>query len=287
MPTINPEQYLSALRQVSFSKYLLEDDLSNLLSSCQCISLTTGQILFEENSFKESMFIILDGELEVYKQHKHIAYRGVGEFIGEMSLLESKRRSANVKGATDSILLEIDKDSFNRFIGSNPKIVWDISKTLSQRTREDTNELESSYLKLKRSEEKLRRIVDAVSDLVFQIDPNGNIEFVNESIKTLGYEVDELIGKPFAKIYDGELDKEKKRHIFSRRIGSRSLTEIEFNLKVSPDCSLYALSSNMSYLVSALGLWNVPQKMVEEKDCKKEYLGSLLIARSQLLDLKI
>lgn len=284
---MNQQQKLSALKLVSFSKFLEEDDLWLLLSSCENISLKTGEILFEESSFKESMFIILDGTVEVYKKHKHIAYRGVGDFFGEMSLLESKPRSTGIKAVNDSVLLELNKDVFNKILCSNPKIIWDISKTLSGRTREDTEALESSYLELKQSEEKLRRIVDSVSDLVFQVNPDGNIDFVNESIRTLGYEVKELIGKPFAEIYDGELDDEKKRHIFSRRTGPRSLTEIEFSLKVNPDSSLYDLAENMSYLVSVLGLWSVPQEMVEEKVVEKEFLGSLLIARSQLLEIKM
>mgnify|MGYP003967270243 CR=1 FL=1 len=284
---MDQEQKISALQLVSFSKLLQEDSLWYLLSSCESISLKTGEILFEETSFKESMFIILAGTVEVYKKHRHIAYRGGGDFFGEMSLLESKPRSTGIRAINDSVLLEIDKDVFNSFLGSNPKIIWDISKTLSERNREDTEALNTGYLELKQSEEKLRRIVDSVSDLVFQVNPNGNIDFVNESIRTLGYEVKELIGKPFAEIYDGDLDDEKKRYIFSRRTGPRSLTEIEFTLKVNPQSSLFSLATNMSYLVSVLGLWSVPQEMVEEKDVKKEFLGSLLIARSQLLEIKM
>ncbi|MZH02793.1 MAG: cyclic nucleotide-binding domain-containing protein [Nitrospinae bacterium] len=287
MPNTNLKKYLPALREVCFSKLLLEDGLWYLLTTCKCISLEAGQILFEENTFKESMFIVLDGLLEVSKKYKHIAFRGVGEFVGEMALLESEPRSANVRAVDNSVVLEIEKNIFDNLLGNNPKIIWSISKTLSKRNRVDIGALESGYLELKRNEEKLLRIVNSISDLVFQIDPNGLIEFVNEPIRTLGYEVEDLIGKHFAEIYDGELDDEKKRHIFSRRTGTRSLNEIEFTLKVSPGCSLYNFTKTMSYFVSVLGLWNVPKEMVEAKEGEKEYLGSLLIARSQLLDLKL
>ena len=69
-------QKISALKQVSFFKFIPVADLWYLLYACESISLKDGQILFAEKSFKESMFIVLDGKLEVYKQHKHIAYRG-------------------------------------------------------------------------------------------------------------------------------------------------------------------------------------------------------------------
>jgi PAS domain S-box-containing protein len=158
---------------------------------------------------------------------------------------------------------------------------------LSKRSREDISEIESSYQTLKQSEEKHRRIIDSVSDLVFHIDPNGTISFVNERITTLGYEAKELIGKPFAELYNGEFDEAKKHALFSRRIGPRSLVEVEISLKVNTDSSFYQMAENMSYLVSTSGLWNAPQEIVLDKDSKKEFLGTLLVARSQLLDLKL
>lgn len=284
---MNKQNKFIALKKASFSKFLQEDDLWYLLSVCETITLEPDQILFDEKSRNKSMFVILEGELEVYKQYRKIAKRGVGEYIGEMSLLEPQSRSASIKAVSDTVLLKIDEAIFNDYLGSNPKIIWDISKTLSERIRKDLDVLNSSYQDLKRSEEVMHRIVDSVSDLVFQIDPTGVIVFVNKNIRLLGYEEKDLIGKPFAEIYDGEIDDQRKLHIFSRRAGPRSLDEVEFTLKVDSNSNLYKLATNMSYLVSTLGLWNVPQEMVLEKGVEKEFLGSLLIARSQLLDIKI
>lgn len=136
-------QKIAALKQVSFAKFIQDDDLWYLLYACESISLKAGQILFAEKSFKESMFIVLDGKLEVYKQHKHIAFREIGDFFGEMSILESKPRSAGVRAVTDSVLLEIDKGAFFNYIGSNSKVIWDILKTLSQRNRADLDVIDS------------------------------------------------------------------------------------------------------------------------------------------------
>jgi PAS domain-containing protein len=282
---MNNQQKLMVLKEVSFCKLLQEDDLSNLLSSCKYVSLIASELLFSDQSFKESMYIVLDGRLEVYKKYRHIAFRSVGEFFGEMSLLESHPRSANVRAVTDSVLLEIDRDIFDKLIGSNPKIIWDISKTLSQRQREDLDVIDSGYAELKRSEEKYRYIVNLISDLIFQVDPNGVIEFANDSIRVLGYEVKELIGMHFAEIYNGELDDDRKHHVLTRRTGPRAPTDMVFSLNINPNSSLHDLVPNMSFVVSASGMWNVPQEMVLEKDTQKEFLGTLLVARSEKMDL--
>jgi hypothetical protein len=61
-------QKIAALKQVSFSKFIQDDDLWYLLYACESVSLPEGAVLFAEKSFKESMYIVLDGKLEVYKK---------------------------------------------------------------------------------------------------------------------------------------------------------------------------------------------------------------------------
>jgi CRP/FNR family transcriptional regulator, cyclic AMP receptor protein len=280
-------QKLAALKQVSFSRFIEDDDLWYLLYACECVSLQEGEILFSEKSFKESMFIVLEGELEVYKQNKHIAFMEVGDFFGEMSLLESKPRSASVKAVSGSTLLEIDKGTFSNYISSNTKVVWEILTTLSQRNREDLDVIDSGYGDLIRSEEKYRKIVEAISDLILQVDPDGIICFANQSSSTLGYEPDELIGKPFIEIFDGEWNDQTRYNVLTRRVGSRTTTSMEISLKVNPDSSLYGLIWYLPFLVSTSGVWNVPQEMVVKKDSPKEFLGSLLVARNDKMDLAL
>lgn len=274
-----------ALKQVSFSKFIQDDDLWYLLYSCESIPLKAGQVLFAEKSFKESMFIVLDGKLEVYKQNKHIAFLEVGDFFGEMSLLESKPRSASVRAVTDAVLLEIGKDTFLNYISSNTKVVWDILKTLSQRNRADLDVIDSGYGELKRSEEKHRGIVESISDIIIQVDPEGNICFANRSVSTLGYEVNDLIGKRFSEIFDGKLGDKRKHHILTRRVGPRATVNLEVSLKVNPLSSLYGLIWYLPFLMNASGMWNVSQEVVLKKGASKEFLGSLLIARTDKMGL--
>lgn len=278
-------QKISALKQVSFAKFLEEADLWYLISECENISLKADQVLFAEDSFKESMFIILDGKLEVYKKNKQIALRGKGEYIGEMSILESKARSASVRAVTDSVVLEINKNTFLKFLSINPKIVWDILLTLSERSRTDLALIDFGHKELKRSEEEHRNILESMSDLVFKVDPNGVIYFANKPVKALGYSVGELIGKPFSEIYDGNLDSKRGRHLLTRRIESRSTTNIESALLVNQASKIRQSSRYLPFLINATGIWNVPQKIVLKRDTQKEFLGTLLVARSDKMDL--
>jgi len=50
------------------------------------------------------------------------------------------------------------------------------------------------------SEERYRSLVMTVPDIVYRIDPDGRFTFLNEAVQTLGYQPEELIGRPFSEI---------------------------------------------------------------------------------------
>jgi hypothetical protein len=49
---MHPHQKISALKQVSFSNFIQDDDLWYLLYACESISLKADQVLFAEKSYK-------------------------------------------------------------------------------------------------------------------------------------------------------------------------------------------------------------------------------------------
>ena len=83
------------------------------------------------------MFLILEGELEIFIDSILIAVRGPGEYIGEMSMIDPKIRSASVKSTCKTELFEIDKGLFDSCLATNPTVVMEILKTVTNRSRED------------------------------------------------------------------------------------------------------------------------------------------------------
>ena len=122
--------------------------------------------------------------------------------------------------------------------------------------------------------------MESISDIIIQVDPEGVICFANRSVSSLGYEVDNLIGKRFSEIFDGKLGDIRKHHILTRRVGLRATINMEVSLKVNPLSSLHGLIWYLPFLVNTSGMWNVPQEIVLKKGATKEFLGSLLIART-------
>lgn len=272
---------LEALKQASLSRFLSEEELGRVFNAGKQIFLKKGQVLFSEGSLQETMYIILSGKLEVYKKHKQIAVRETGDFIGEMALVESKPRSASTRALIETEVLEIEKETFFKYFASNPKVVWEILRDVSARNRSDLNIIDAGYQEIRSSREKYRKVIDSVSDLIIQTDPEGKINFANKAASFLGFDVFDLIGQDFENFYDGKLCDTSRAHILTRRVGPRTTTDLEVSLKVNEQSTLYDICNSMSFMMTATGMWSVPHEMVMKKGTKKEFQGTLLVARRE------
>ena len=99
-----------------------------------------GDVLFWEGERGDAMYLIRAGHVVVIKGNLEsptvLGYRGPGEIIGEMALLESQARSATNIALSTVRLLRIDRNGFRELIRANPDISLTIMSMLSARLRE-------------------------------------------------------------------------------------------------------------------------------------------------------
>lgn len=105
--------------------------------------LQDGEILFHEGDESREMFVVVDGEIEVIKQTQNqpivLASLKKGDFVGEMSLLESLPRSASARAKGPTKLLVIQPGGFLLKIRRDPTFAFEMLQILSRRIRK-TNE---------------------------------------------------------------------------------------------------------------------------------------------------
>src|SRR5262245_8334836 len=99
-----------------------------------------GEGIVRENDFGETAYIIREGRVEVSKEldgrNVHLAYLGVGETFGEMSVIDEKPRSATVTAVTETVVSEIQRDDFFNSFQTDPKVALTLLKVLFERLRE-------------------------------------------------------------------------------------------------------------------------------------------------------
>ncbi len=114
------------------------------------VSFSQGETIFIEGEpGNKTMYLIEKGRVEVSKDGVVVARLGVGEPIGEMSLLLNEPRSATVRALNSVEALEITGENFEGILAKRPGISWTIMKTLAQRLKVTTKQLAEAQSELK------------------------------------------------------------------------------------------------------------------------------------------
>ena len=119
-------------------KALNLEQVIRLTNEAQIVNCRANQLLIEKGHTADSMYILIEGGLEVTipnDQGEQVVVATIwpGECVGEMSLLTGEPRSANVRAKAHSTLLEITKADIAPIFESHPELIEEISIVLEQR----------------------------------------------------------------------------------------------------------------------------------------------------------
>ena len=90
-----------------------------------------GTIVARRGEPAHSMYLIVDGEVEIRLRHKHVRL-GTGDFFGEVAALRQSRRSATVVALCSTRLLALDASDLRGLMDREPQIaarIWDAART--------------------------------------------------------------------------------------------------------------------------------------------------------------
>ncbi|OGW15102.1 MAG: hypothetical protein A3K09_06555 [Nitrospinae bacterium RIFCSPLOWO2_12_FULL_47_7] len=109
-----------------------------------------GDIIFQEGSASDSIYVIEHGEVEIShlksNGDKHIiGILGTNDILGEMGLIADLPRSATATAVSDCKISIIQKKHFNEIISQHPEILKPLLTMLAQRMRETLTLLKTGY----------------------------------------------------------------------------------------------------------------------------------------------
>lgn len=204
---MNETENLEQLKNVDFLGFFSEETLEKLARSSKIISIDRNEVLFNEGDESDAMYIILSGEMLVYKKNKIIARRKVSEYIGEMGLIESEPRSASIRAEEKSELLEITKERFQKEFAQHSQSLFALLKTLSNRARNDLDimdEMKAELVLVKGNAEQLTQVLDDTSNEIYIIDDKDyKITQTNAAaIRNIGCSKNEIKGKALYEFWE-------------------------------------------------------------------------------------
>ena len=108
------------------------------------VLVLAGTALFHAGDPGDTMYVVLEGELQVEVNGQVLEVATRGGIIGEMALIDHSPRGATVVARTDAKLARIDERRFHFMIQEHPFFATLVMKTLADRLRRMNSGLSSS-----------------------------------------------------------------------------------------------------------------------------------------------
>jgi CRP/FNR family cyclic AMP-dependent transcriptional regulator len=128
------------LRELELFQGLSADHLAQLNQLLRASNQPAGTHFITAEQPGEVVYVLLEGTVKIYVSRADgreviLAFLGPGDTVGEMSLVDSAGRSANVVTTEPSRLLWMDRASFQSCLRSMAPLANNLVRLLSQRLR--------------------------------------------------------------------------------------------------------------------------------------------------------
>jgi CRP-like cAMP-binding protein len=99
------------------------------------LQLGPGDFLFQEGEKGDKMYVLLEGEIDIFLGDFVLETAGPGSLIGEMALIEDSPRTANAVAKSPVKLAQIDRRRFHFLVQQTPHFATHVMKTQADRLR--------------------------------------------------------------------------------------------------------------------------------------------------------
>jgi CRP/FNR family cyclic AMP-dependent transcriptional regulator len=136
MPAFGRSYKMDLLRNVPLFRSLNQRQLNAVVRFTDAHRARQGAVLTRKGQHGLEAFVIVDGKARVEVGGKKIAELGPGDFIGELSLIDGKPRTATVVAQTPMTLMVVRRRDFKFLRDSVPGLQEKLILTLCERLRQ-------------------------------------------------------------------------------------------------------------------------------------------------------
>lgn len=141
-----------SLRRIKIFAGMDEQQLESFLSYMEIVRCKQFSHVVRKGDHGDAMYLVLEGEVRaltmVDQKESILSTMGVGDFFGEVSLLDQGPRSADVVANRDSVLLKISAAAYEQLVREAPALgmpfLLEISRSVVGRVRSLTKRYEDS-----------------------------------------------------------------------------------------------------------------------------------------------
>lgn len=102
-------------------------------------TIREGELVFSEGEPSDHVALVLEGEVEVFRalggREVVLGLVGAGEYVGEMGVLEGRRRAASVRARTTVRIRFLEREDFVARVARDPDLARELLLRMSERLR--------------------------------------------------------------------------------------------------------------------------------------------------------
>ena len=129
------DQKLDLLRRVPLFAGLANREVEEIGRLADTIDLPADRELTREGAYGAEFFVIVDGEVDVTRDGRHLRTLRAGDYLGEIALIDGGPRTATARTTQPSRLLMLNHREFHSLLDRFPKIQLAVLNTLADRVR--------------------------------------------------------------------------------------------------------------------------------------------------------
>jgi putative iron-dependent peroxidase len=129
------DEKLAALRDVPLFHGLDPSQLERLAELATDVRASDGDVLMRQGESGDEFFVVISGNVVVEREDQRLARLGPGDFLGEISLIDGRPRTATATADGDVQLIVLDHGHFEALLDEFPRIGREVARTLVDRIR--------------------------------------------------------------------------------------------------------------------------------------------------------
>ena len=125
-------------------------ELGGLMSSRE---LVEGEFLISEGKADDSLYVLLDGKLEVVKhagadEVASLAVLREGELVGELSFVDGELHTVGLRALCASQVLGLKRKDFESIVDTNPQLVYKVMRAVARSAHRIVHRMNHQFIEL-------------------------------------------------------------------------------------------------------------------------------------------
>lgn len=132
---------------------LSDSEATKLAGLMQAKELRGGEYLIVEGTTDDSLYVIIEGNLEVVKRTAadgvaSIAIVREGQLAGELSFLDSNVHTVGLRALSDTKVLGLAREDFEKIVDGDPQLVYKVMRAVARSAHRIMHQMNHEYIEL-------------------------------------------------------------------------------------------------------------------------------------------